>query len=51
MFDFLFCFLWQELSHPPPPGLSEEEAEAREEQREKLHIVKTVLEQVRYSNA
>jgi hypothetical protein len=37
----------QELEHPPAAGLSEEELEAREEQREKLHIVKTVLEQVR----
>jgi hypothetical protein len=36
----------QELEHAPPPGLSEEEVEAREETREKLRIVKTVLEQV-----
>ncbi|KAF6263760.1 histidine phosphatase superfamily-domain-containing protein [Scenedesmus sp. NREL 46B-D3] len=34
-----------ELEHPPPPGLSEDEVETREEQREKLHIVRTVLEQ------
>jgi hypothetical protein len=38
----------QELEHPPAQGLSEEEVETREEQREKLHIVKTVLEQVRF---
>jgi hypothetical protein len=38
----------QELEHPPTQGLSEEEVEMREEQREKLHIVKTVLEQVRF---
>jgi hypothetical protein len=35
----------QELEHPPPPGLSDEDLEAREETREKLRIVKTVLEQ------
>lgn len=35
----------QELEHPPLPGLSEEEIESREETREKLRIVKTVLEQ------
>lgn len=39
------CFLLQDLQHPPPPGLPEEELEAREEQKEKLNIVKTVLEQ------
>eukprot|EP00775_Hariotina_reticulata_P002529 gene2529-2831_t len=37
--------LLQELEHPAPPGLSEEDLESREEQREKLRIVKTVLEQ------
>lgn len=35
----------QELEHPAPPGLSDEDLEAREETREKLRIVKTVLEQ------
>jgi hypothetical protein len=40
-----FVDVIQELEHPPPPGLSEEEGEAREETREKLRIVKTVLEQ------
>jgi len=40
------CLHWQELEHPAPPGLSEEELESRDEQREKLRIVKTVLEQV-----
>jgi hypothetical protein len=40
-----FVNVIQELEHPPPPGLSEEEGEAREETREKLRIVKTVLEQ------